>query len=280
MTIDLNDAVTLTTQVHDTAGNIVQATGASPAITLTVTDPTANVSTPSVTYDAPSLTYSATFTVATPGLWSYEWQTFGTYRGVDPGQFLVESHDPTQGSDTLGTLEGWQTWRGQPFTTTELPRAMMTLRTAMSLLTAETGYTFTEVTAGTYTADGGHRIIFLPQWPVNSITSVAFDGVDSTSWEFLPTIGAIRSTGWWFGFPFGHQNIVITYDYGYATLPPNVQSLVYMIASRLFANPTGENIQSETLGSYSVSYAPTAGGGLTETEQGLAGSIGWPIAAF
>jgi hypothetical protein len=134
----------------------------------------------------------------------------------------------------------------------------------------EAEQTFNEVTDDEVTLDGpGRDALLLPERPVTEVSEVSVNGVvvtnyvlngngvlfrkgtdpiiDYSDWAWLPKLI----------WPVGRQNIVVTYTHGYADdlFPREVRIVALRVAERIFKQPTSAGITSETLGSYSVSYA-------------------------
>lgn len=138
---------------------------------------------------------------------------------------------------------------------------------------------FTLVTGDVVTLDGpGGRDLLLPQdrLPVRSVTSITNRGrwdtsavtVDAADYDWSAS-GIIRLRR---GATLGHcwsslsRGIVVTYTHGYTIIPRDVAGVVLSIAKRLYDNPAGSTVRSETLGDYSVTYDATAGGLLPHEE--------------
>lgn len=96
MSYDIGDAVTLTTQVRDLTGTLLDATM---ALSLVNKD-TGTVLAPSIVHAALG-TYTATWTATEAGTWVYVWTASGTVTAVDDGQVEVK----TVGRATVASLE-------------------------------------------------------------------------------------------------------------------------------------------------------------------------------
>lgn len=68
---------------------------------------------------------------------------------------------------------------------------------------------------------GGNTLI-LPEYPVSNVTSVVVNGVplDANSYQWSRN-GTLRGS-----FPDGLRSVVVTYDHGYAVIPPSVVAAV------------------------------------------------------
>lgn len=145
------------------------------------------------------------------------------------------------------------------------------LEIASELVRAEVRQTVDAVTEEAWTTDGtGSDAIVLPQLPVTEVVTVEVDGEEVTDWTLSGAGVLIRDDGYW---PHGRQNVVITYSHGYDVVPEGLQTLVLLVADRIYrtAGASGET-ESETIGSYSYtrSTTPEAGEGLTTDERALA----------
>ena len=279
---DLGDSVTLSTTVLDLAGDPVTATGATPAITLSVTAPGADPvdETGAIEQDPDTLEYQATIEVDTVGLWRYKWQTFGTYVGVDQGAFLVVDH--TSPADPLiGSLDGYQLETGAVIADTDLERVEWHLAAASSWLRRQTGQSIALVDDEVALFDGlGRHVIMLPQLPVVDVTKVETLGSDRITWTELTSdrwTWSDRDGGLYlYGrAPHGHRNVRVTYSHGYDPIPLDIQRLVYGLVARALATPDGQELRAETIGTYSVQYAGLAGG-LSAAESELVASLTMP----
>ena len=111
--------------------------------------------------------------------------------------------------------------------------------------------------------------LVLPQWPVSAISLLAVDGqtmTDGTDYVWtdrgIVTPLTFRLCGW--AFP---RTVVVTYTHGWNPLPRDIAGACLSYAKRLYDTPDDEAIQSETLGAWSVTYAPKQSDGLTPAEK-------------
>lgn len=131
----------------------------------------------------------------------------------------------------------------------------------------------------------GSESFSLVEWPVTSITSIAYladDGTESTVTSaayrldggrgFVYMLGAQR--GRFVGaVPYtaqpgfsvnprwepGYQNIKVVYTGGYSTIPKDIEYAVYRLIDVAFASRgSAGNIQSESIGAYSRTMADAA----------------------
>lgn len=125
----------------------------------------------------------------------------------------------------------------------------------------------------TVTLDGtGTDSLLLPQLPVSAAGTVLVDGTAVTDYTLnnngilfrgsVSAEGAAYTASTW---PAGRQNVVVTYDYGYATadLPRSVRMVALALASRLIVQ--GVAVE-EQVGQVRVKYAGAATD-LTSTEK-------------
>lgn len=106
------------------------------------------------------------------------------------------------------------------------------------------------------------RRLWLPERPVLDVTALAI--TDSQGYSTTYALsgvrwsrrGLLRIVGCHFGGP--DATVHLTYSHGYEEVPDDVRSTVLKMAARQIANP--EDVQSEAIGSYSVTYDPAVTG--------------------
>lgn len=137
---------------------------------------------------------------------------------------------------------------------------------------------FTPVTE-TIALDGtGTDCVLLPERPVNAVGTVVVNGtakgsldyVSTTDGKLFATDGTANFTTWATGWtwirggtacwPLGRQNVVVTYDHGYASgtaadIPDDVRMVALALASRLVIQGVAV---FEAVGSDSIRYAGPA----------------------
>ena len=130
-------------------------------------------------------------------------------------------------------------------------------------------------TAANYTNelhDGtGMQFFYLKAYPVTTLTSITItdsanssETIAGTSFDFNADNGKVQfKTGInaaYGYFPFGTQNIAVTYTAGYSTIPDAVQEAVAQVVMGLYAPGAASNLglQSERLGEYSFARATGA----------------------
>lgn len=162
---------------------------------------------------------------------------------------------------------------GRSLTGEEEGRCDALLEDASTLVRGYTGQTFDLVEDDMVVLRAAGGTIVLPQRPVTEVSAVvAVGGSDAlpdftlTDWVFdeIDTIRIGESNyvinmpeAWWDddGYPGTYR---VTYSHGYVTPPRDVVSVICAMLLRAFGNPN--NLRSETVGSYSVTYAVPATG--------------------
>lgn len=144
-------------------------------------------------------------------------------------------------------------------------QANQALRNATAFIRAYTNQTLTLVEADAVALDGtGRTGLILPQRPVDIVNSVTT--LDTFGAETILDVVSYRvdragilwrmDGGVW---SWGHANVVVDYDHGYATLPDDLHSACLQVAAHNYATATtvSGNVASESVGSYSVTYGDT-----------------------
>lgn len=126
---------------------------------------------------------------------------------------------------------------------------------------------FDVVTAGTAIFDGsGTDALVLRELPVSAVSEVLIDDSAVDDWVLKDNGVLVRksatfsSSVWSNGlppsiWPLGRQNITVTYDHGYSTVPSSVRMVALSIAARLVIQGVA---QFETVGDVSVRYGTNA----------------------
>lgn len=154
-------------------------------------------------------------------------------------------------------------------------RATILLDTATAAIRAYTNQTLSRVTNDVVILPGNYTgRLELPERPVTSVGAVAIGDtaltVDSDFvWDGRTSLlrgtavsgvlvvndgPLISGRGDWGG---DGARVSVTYTHGFATIPDDVKGVCLALAARSLQSPDGVN--SETVGSYSVSYTRTGG---------------------
>lgn len=114
--------------------------------------------------------------------------------------------------------------------------------------------------------DGGHQLVFARQWPVTAITGITEDGVAVPSNEYVwYSDGRIYRTyaddsETFNRWASGRQNVLVSYQAGYATVPYDLRLIATAIAARIFkqgaewANGVEPGVTKESIGDYRATY--------------------------
>lgn len=112
---------------------------------------------------------------------------------------------------------------------------------------------------------GGYPTLYLPQAPVNAITTVK-------TVESGVTTVRVENTDWvrrgmrglkWIGSGVWPDVVQVTWDYGYSAFPEGLKGTCLVVAARLYDNP--KMLRSFVLGGRQGTYM-AVGAGLTEDE--------------
>lgn len=129
----------------------------------------------------------------------------------------------------------------------------------------------------------------LPESPVTAIQSLTIDSVDIPAYDpqassqlgaytWSPPGASIRILGGWRGYGVSAWGgiggtawvrpavVTLTYTHGWNPIPRDLAGVCLSVAKRLYDNPSGGEVQSETLGSWSVQYAQPTGTGFSAYE--------------
>lgn len=149
------------------------------------------------------------------------------------------------------------------------------IREASAMIQNYCRQTLAAVANDAATLDGnGTTRLALPQLPVTAIVSVVEDGEALDSDEYtLGQHGLLhRVNRVW---PRGVQNIVVTYNHGYATTPDDIAAVCARAAGRAYqaglrADEMGgiPGVASTSLGDYAVAFGGESGGG----QEGILGA--------
>lgn len=113
-------------------------------------------------------------------------------------------------------------------------------------------------TSATYTVEGtGQQSIPLPRYPVIAVQSVTVDGVAVTDYTRIGS-NLYRIAGYGGTSPYA-ATVVVTYTYGYTTVPDDVKGAVLEMAAQAYDNPT--RLAREQIDDY-VAQSPSGAGGV------------------
>lgn len=137
--------------------------------------------------------------------------------------------------------------------------AALAIDAACEVCRTLTGQTFNAGTA-TISLDGqGTDALALPQQPVNTVGTVTVNGGTITDFTVTSHGLLLRGTAgptWPLGvrpvWPKGRQNVGVTYEYGYAEVPTDVQMVARSLASRLIVQGVATR---EVVGDVQIQYA-------------------------
>ena len=184
---------------------------------------------------------------------------------------------------SFATASDLNTYTG---TTVATARAEQLLDLASGVIRAYTGQYIERVLNDTIVVPGNHTyLLSLPERPVLAVDSVTvgdtaltvdndyvwdgfgnlYRGASVTGVLVVNGPGTLLSDRGDWGGP-GTQ-VTVQYDHGFATIPSDVKAVCLQMAARALSSPDGVN--SETVGSYSVSYARSSGVMLTPDEQNI-----------
>lgn len=172
------------------------------------------------------------------------------------------------------TVQELSDYRGQTLTGDNGGTLAVNMATQLVQTACEQTLTYGTVTE-TYDGTGTDSLL-LRQVPVNNAGTVSVNGTAITDYRVDTQRGMLtRGTAfpgtwtnydywpgitWW---PEGRQNVTVTYEYGYSTIPDDIRMVTLAVANRLVAQ--GAAIQ-ESVGDASVRYG-TNSTDLTAGEQ-------------
>ncbi len=262
----------------------VSGTATDPTtISLVVTDPAGTATT--YTYAGATITKTATgvytknITASTAGVWSYRWTGTGTAADVESGVFDVVALDPSE-SSPFATEAELEAYTGTSIST---DRARILLDMASAAIRAHCRQTFTRTTTTVILPGTFGEKIELPERPVTAITLVKIGDTTLTVdtdyvWDGQHTLyrgtkvdGVLSVNGpdylinGWGDWGGPGAQVTVTYTHGHATIPGVIKGVCLALAARSLQSPDGVN--SESVGSYSVSYSRTGGAVSLLTEE-------------
>jgi hypothetical protein len=156
----------------------------------------------------------------------------------------------------FATAEDFATHHPGDLSAAETATVTQALDMATGAIQSYTGQTLTLVTDDVVELySTGETILLLPERPVVSITAVEEYGavIAATGYRFTPKGHLYRIGHRWPRWSDENNVVEVTYTHGYATIPQAVKLVCLNLAETLFTNPG--RVQSESIGSYSVSYS-------------------------
>lgn len=166
-------------------------------------------------------------------------------------------------SDLLVSADDFTSWFDLGVTATLDASAQARIQIALAVASAAVRTKTQQqlsVVAETVTLSAtGNQVLALPQFPVSAVSSVTRDGATlaPTAYQWASPVGIITTldgSRW-----LTPQVITVTYTHGWDPLPADIAGVVLARAKRWYDNPAGQPVQSETLGSWAVTYAAAAG---------------------
>lgn len=158
----------------------------------------------------------------------------------------------------------------QPVDAALVPRIQSAIQVATGIIRAlADGRIFTPMDGDEVTIDGsGGRLVKLPGQllPIRDVSAVVEEGVDLAVDDFTWSANGILERADGHRWTSKRRGLVVTVDHGWLVLPQGVVGVCLSLAKRYFDSPAGQQVQSETLGSYSVQFAGGGDIGLTEIE--------------
>lgn len=262
----------------------VSGTATDPTtVSLTVTDPTGTATT--YTYAGATITrtstglYTKNITASTAGRWAYRWTGTGTAADVESGVFDVVALDPSAVSP-FATEAELEAYTG---TSVASDRAAILLDMASGAIRAHTNQTITYGTTTAVMPGTFDSKLELPERPVTAVTSVTIGATALTAdsdyvWDGQHTLhrgskvdGVLSVNGpdylinGWGDWGGPGAQVTVVYSHGFQSIPNDIKGVCLALAARTLGSPDGVN--SESVGSYSVSYSRTGGAVSLLTEE-------------
>ena len=168
---------------------------------------------------------------------------------------------------SLATVADLATLLGRTFTPQQELQAQALLDQASSVVRAYVRQDITKATTtDTFTMRrvdalryGCAGMVTLPQRPIESVTSVQVNGVETADWWLDGNELLLRAWSW-ARPPAAHQppQATVTYTHGWDPVPGDIAAIVMQAVNRVMVNPS--QLRSETVGGESVTYLiPTTG---------------------
>ena len=147
----------------------------------------------------------------------------------------------------------------------ETTQAQAMLDDATAYLVGEIGGQLVEAGTAvvTLTVDPSTDRVRLPQWPVSAVNSVELNTVAITDWTLVGG-HLVRVGGWPAVAGSTHARVDVDFDYGLATVPPELTSWTCVLAAGALAQVgragtlSAAGVASERIDDYAVNYEPGA----------------------
>lgn len=144
-------------------------------------------------------------------------------------------------------------------------QAQAFLDDATAYLQGEMGGQLIEAGTATVTlmVDPSTDRVRLPQWPVSAVNSVELNMVAITDWTLVGG-HLVRAGGWPAIAGATHARVDVDFDYGLATIPPELTSWTCVLAAGALAQVgragtlSAAGVASERIDDYAVNYEPGA----------------------
>lgn len=248
MIYDVGDVATISTELRDANGDLINATV---AITITKPDGTIYSPTPSVSTTGTGL-YRASWSVADVGTWRYKWSASGAVTAIEGGQFDVED----AGRVLVAGLDEFKAQLDRTDSTDDAELRLY-LEAATSQVEWLVGPLSPVTVTERYVAGG---FISLRQTPVISVTSVApvtygAAGADIGVGDYYADVagnGIVMH-----GYPYRGE-FEVEYRAGRTAIPSDIKLAGLIIAQHLWAVQNAR-FTIESPGTDQMAMAPGSG---------------------
>lgn len=115
----------------------------------------------------------------------------------------------------------------------------------------------------THLVGNGGRVLRLPEHPVTAVTEVLVDGEQLAATGYRCNRNGVLTRTDHACWPLD-ADVAVTYDHGWAVVPPPVAKVCVQLAGRAFVNP--RDVASQTVGGVSTSYRAGVGQELSAFE--------------
>jgi hypothetical protein len=162
-------------------------------------------------------------------------------------------------------------WLDVPDDVMPTDRAKLALESATAMIQEALDQRIVAVTGDVLTliARPNQWQVWLPERPVNTVTTVKVDGVTKTvDVDYYLDGPSVVAKNQAFT---ASKTVEITYNHGYATIPQGVVRVCLALAAQLYENPAG--LRQETVGSISWTVAGSAAGGAGLSESDVMAAL-------